>query len=122
SSATWDTKLYWADVAFGTATDTDDADGREIASAPTEPLAPDSILHALDGFVGAGDQRPPAYSAVHVEGQRGYQAARKGLAVEMPLRRVRVDAIELSSWRPPLLSLRIQCGSGTYIRSIARDL
>ncbi len=122
SSRTWDTKLYWADVAFGSATDTDDAEGVVILTGSTDHLQLDDIERVLARFVGPIDQRPPAYSAVHVGGQRGYQAARKGLVTEMPLRRVRVDAIEVAVWRPPLLSLRIQCGSGTYIRSIARDL
>ena len=122
SSASWDAKTYWADITFGIETDTDDAAGQVVSTGSVPPLDSDSIRRCLAAFVGPFEQRPPAYSAVHIEGQRAYRAARQGNRSEPPPRMVRVDAIDVARWDAPLLSLRIQCGSGTYIRSIARDL
>jgi tRNA pseudouridine55 synthase len=127
SSTVWDRKLYWADVRFGAATDTDDADGRTLETASTERLTAEQVVRALQQFVGDLQQRPPAYSAVHVGGQRAYRVARRrgpGTSEEiaLPARSVRVDAITLLRWEQPVASVLIQCGSGTYIRSIARDL
>jgi tRNA pseudouridine55 synthase len=122
SSATWDRKLYLGDISFGTATDTDDAMGNVIATAPTEHLDLDSCIASLRGLVGDVQQRPPVYSAVHVDGRRAYAQARKGARGELPPRPVRIDAISMVAWQPPVASLIIQCRSGTYIRSIARDL
>jgi tRNA pseudouridine55 synthase len=122
SSPVWDTKLFWADITFGSATDTDDAEGQIVATAPVPDLATLDLAAALRAFVGPLQQRPPAYSAVHIDGQRSYRAARKGERPEPPARSVRVDAITVERWAPPVLSMRIQCGTGTYIRSIARDL
>jgi tRNA pseudouridine55 synthase len=122
AGAAWNRKLYWADVCFGTGTDTDDATGNVIATstAPIPPAA--SVASALQRFVGDIEQRPPAYSAVHVEGRRAYAVARGGGSTQPAPRVVRVDAIRVVGWQPPRLSLLISCRSGTYIRSIARDL
>src|SRR4051794_10362232 len=76
SSPCWGVKLYWADFQFGSATDTDDAEGQVIAEAPYGHLSQDIVARALEAFVGEILQRPPAYSAVHVAGMRSYQAAR----------------------------------------------
>ncbi len=122
SSSSWDRKVYWADVRFGAATDTDDATGRVLATGSAEGVKLDDCAAALRGFLGDTQQRPPAYSAVHVDGRRAYAEARRGRAANLPARSVRVDAISIVAWRRPDLSLVIQCRSGTYIRSIARDL
>ncbi len=121
-SPVWDRKLYWADVRFGTATDTDDAEGRPIAVGDPRSLTADILTTALRELVGDIQQRPPAYSAVQVQGQRAYAAARRGVAVELPARSARVDAIRLIAWDDAVATLLVQCGSGTYIRAIARDL
>ena len=119
----FDCKLYWADVFFGARTTTDDAEGEVLEDASSAGLSFDAILGALKNFTGDYDQAPPTVSALHVGGERAYVRARRNpLAVEPPARRVRVDAIELLEWRPPRLSLLVACRSGTYIRSIARDL
>lgn len=115
-------KVYWADISFGAATDTDDAEGRSIATGSPEELRLDDLRGALERFVGDIVQVPPAYSAVHVGGRRAYVHARRGAEVRLPPRSVRIDAIGVGGWKPPVLSLVIQCGSGAYIRSIARDL
>lgn len=129
ASPLWDRKLYWADVFFGFSTDTDDAEGRVLATGDGEQVELTTIRGHLTRFVGVIAQRPPAYSAVHVTpGRRAYQQARQATAdtgqVEMSLgaRAVRVDGIAIAGWRPPVVSLLVQCGSGTYIRSLARDL
>jgi tRNA pseudouridine55 synthase len=122
SSTAWDRKLYWADIAFGSATDTDDFLGKVIATGSTERLKIDDVTVALGRFVGTIEQRPPAYSAVHVDGGRAYAQARRGKIDEPPARPVRVDGIKIIGWQNPALSLLIQCHSGTYIRSLARDL
>ena len=120
-SPLWDRKLYWADVRFGTATDTDDADGRTTEMGSPDSLTMERLRAGLEPFVGDIAQRPPAYSAVQVGGQRSYVAARRGQLAELPPRPARVDAIALQSWEPPVASLLLQCGSGTYVRAIARD-
>src|SRR5690349_1779835 len=73
SSSVWDTKLYWADLTFGSATDTDDGEGQVLATAPVPDLAAPDLAAALRAFVGPLQQRPPAYSAVHIDGQRSYR-------------------------------------------------
>lgn len=129
SSPLWDRKVYWADVFFGFSTVTDDADGHVLATGDGKQVELTAIIDRLPGFVGVIEQRPPVYSAVHVApGRRAYQQARQATAgdvqVQIPLglRSVRVDGIAIVGWRPPVVSLLVQCGSGTYIRSLARDL
>ena len=115
-------KIYRAVFLFGQTSDTDDITGevRINASAPIPSRA--DIELALPQFVGAIQQVPPQYSAVHVEGQRAYALARKGEAPELEARTVQVYRIELLDYAHPRLELEIECGSGTYIRSIGRDL
>ncbi len=121
-SVLWDRKLYWADVRFGAATDTDDAEGRTIATGSAAGLTRERVAEELERFVGDIEQRPPAYSAVQIQGQRAYAAARHGRAPELASRVARVDAIELVAWDDGLATILVQCASGTYIRAIARDL
>lgn len=118
----WNQKLYWADIAFGAATTTDDAQGEVIEIGDPSAIRLSSILETLPAFVGVILQEPPIYSAVHVNGERSYHRARKGHVVALAPRTVRVDVIRAVGWRPPLLSLLVQCRSGTYIRALARDL
>lgn len=118
-------KTYRATVRFGLRTTTDDLDGETIASQPCEYLAIDEIATLLPLFIGVIQQIPPAYSAIQVQGVRLYELARAGKAVEVPIRTVEVREIEILDWRPgdfPELDLKIACGTGTYIRAIARDL
>ena len=82
----------------------------------------EQIRGALDQFVGAIQQRPPAFSAMKIAGRRAYDIARAGETVKLEPRTVQVYSIELLDYTWPLLKLRIECGRGTYIRSIARDL
>lgn len=121
-SEVWDLKLYWADIRFGAGTDTDDADGRVLATGDPSGLDMGAMGRCLRRFVGDLVQRPPAYSAIHVEGTRSYAVARKGGLPVLPARTVRIDAIGIVQWRCPTLGLLVQCHSGTYVRSLARDL
>ena len=122
-SQAWDRKVYWGDVRFGFSTTTDDAEGEIRATGVSVELDGSTVVDALQGFVGDILQRPPAYSALHIEGgERAYHRARTGAATVLPVRPARVDAIEVIGWAPPELSLLVQCHSGTYLRSIARDL
>jgi len=113
-------KAYRATITFGTATDTDDATGAVVATGPVPDEA--SIRAALPHLTGVLQQVPPAYSAKHKDGQRAYALARKGLAVDLPPCEVVVHAWEGIHWAPPVLSADVSCGTGTYIRALARDL
>ena len=116
------TKVYDAKIDLSAFTNTDDLEGiREEIMVALEPERV-VLAEALQSFVGLIEQKPPAHSAVHVDGQRAYRRARRGEMFEMPLRKVRVDAVELLEYRWPMTSVRVTCGKGTYIRSIARDL
>lgn len=116
------TKVYEAEVDLSAFTPTDDREGeREEVAVAAEPTL-DALRHALARFIGEIDQRPPAFSAIHVNGQRAYKLARRGEDVNLGTRRVRIDAIELLHYDWPIATLRITCGKGTYIRSLAREL
>lgn len=115
-------KVYVARFALGCTSQTDDVEA-EIIETPAAPRpARDQILEALTEFVGRISQRPPAYSAVRIGGRRAYKLARAGHDVEPPLRSVDVHRIDLLRYEYPEIVLEIECGTGTYIRSIGRDL
>ncbi len=118
-------KAYQARIRLGQATDTDDITGTVISETDASHLNIASITQALETFHQGYDQIPPAYSAIQVNGKRLYHLARKGETVEIPMRWVDIFNIELLNWQPgpaPELEVAIDCGPGTYIRSIARDL
>lgn len=116
-------KRYEAVVRFGTATDTDDATGQPIAEHVPgrwpDDAAVDAALAELTGVIA---QRPPAYSAKHVAGQRSHRLARRGVAGDLPPVPVTVHRLVRVAWRPPELALEAEVGKGTYLRAIARDL
>jgi tRNA pseudouridine55 synthase len=115
-------KEYYAVVALGVGTRTDDAEGEVIATGPVPPLDSEVLETVLDRFRGRLLQRPPAFSAVKVDGRRAYSLARRGDEVSLRPREVTVHRLALHRWRPPELALTIACTKGTYIRAIARDL
>ena len=115
-------KVYEAVVDLSAFTASDDAEMPREEVVVDQPPTPAQVDAALERQTGLIQQVPPNFSAVHVDGQRAYKAARRGESVELKPRTVRVDAIERVDYRWPSLSLRITCGRGTYIRSIARDL
>ena len=117
------TKRYTAEITLGANSSTDDIEGeiapRQLAdSPPTEQ----QVLQVLKRYVGEIQQTPPAHSAVHVNGQRAYALARKGQQVELTPRTVTIHQIELLTYDYPKLRLDVSCGSGTYIRALARDV
>ena len=115
-------KEYEACFRLGATSDTDDALG-EITEAPgTTPIPRSEIETVLKRFQGVIDQVPPEYSAVRVRGVRSYHRARRKEATGLVARPVRIDRFELLGYEPPRLQVRVACGQGTYIRSLARDL
>ena len=118
-------KVYQALIRLGVTTATDDLEGETISEQRCPHLTLEEIQGYLKGFIGTITQIPPAYSAISVDGVRLYERARRGEVVEVPSRQVDVYSIELIKWLPsdfPELEVKIACGGGTYIRSIARDL
>jgi len=118
-------KAYRATVRFGMRTTTDDLEGEVIATTPAPNLTCDQVTQQLAAFQGKVEQIPPKYSAIQVGGRRLYDMARAGEAVEVPVRTVEIYGVEVLGWTPgefPELQVAIACGSGTYIRAIARDL
>ncbi|MGH7133124.1 MAG: tRNA pseudouridine(55) synthase TruB [Phycisphaerales bacterium] len=114
-------KVYEARVDLSAFSTTDDAEGERtvVAAAPVERGA---LEAACAKFVGTVMQTPPIYSAMKVAGRRAYDLARKGHEVVLQPRLVRIDAIEVMAYAWPVAELRVTCGKGTYIRSLARDL
>lgn len=115
-------KQYEATVRLGGTTATDDPESPEIPTPDVQPVSAAQLESALQNFVGEILQRPPAFSAMKVGGRRAYDLARKGQTVELKARLVRVYGIETLDYAWPLARLRIDCGRGTYVRAIARDL
>lgn len=118
-------KTYEADVHLGFRTATDDAEGELEAVAPADGVAESDVRGALTRFLGRIEQEPPAFSAVKVDGQRSYKRARHGDLTRPAARTVEIHAIDLLRFQGgerPVARIRVTCGSGTYLRSLARDL
>ncbi len=115
-------KTYRARVRLGATSDTDDADGT-VVEAVDPPVPTEAELRAaLASQIGTIDQVPPEFSAIKVAGERAYDLARAGREVTLKARPVSVHKVELLRYEWPQVELEIDCGSGTYIRSIARDI
>jgi tRNA pseudouridine55 synthase len=115
-------KAYDTVAKCGITTDTDDADGQVLIERPTPEFNAKKIEALLQAFIGIVQQRPPIYSALKQGGEPLYAKARRGEAIEVPLREVHVESIEITGIKNDEISLRIVCGSGTYVRSIVRDV
>jgi len=113
-------KQYEGTICFGAETDTLDPEGAVIAGAPLPSR--EAVEQALSPFRGKIEQAPPAYSAIHVDGERASALARRGEAPEMRKRPVEIYRLELLSWEPPHAKISVHCSGGTYIRSLARDI
>lgn len=116
------TKGYRATVRLGRVTTTYDAEGDVVAEHDPGHIMRDEVDTALSTFVGDIDQTPPVYSAIKQGGRKLYDLARSGEAVTLTPRRVRVDSLVVTDWSPPVFTLEVVCGAGTYIRSLAHDL
>lgn len=115
-------KAYDAEVVLGQTTDTDDSDGTVLRERPVPAISAAELEAALAPLKGRILQRAPIYSALKQGGEPLYVKARRGDVIEAPEREVHVHAIEVLDQQPGRLRLRVTCGSGTYIRSLARDL
>jgi tRNA pseudouridine55 synthase len=114
-------KAYRFTVAWGRETATDDAEGEVIARSDLRPEAA-AIIALLPGFVGTVMQTPPRYSAIKVAGERAYDLARDGEEVVLQPRPVEIDRLEMVAHEGEHSVFEAQCGKGTYVRAIARDL
>jgi tRNA pseudouridine55 synthase len=115
------TKVYRFAIKWGSATTTDDAEGSVVATSDIRPER--AALEAiLPQFTGTIWQRPPIFSALKVDGERAYDLARAGEAVELQPRQIDVEHIELVDHGSEQSVLEVTCGKGTYVRSLARDI
>ncbi|MGB2885276.1 MAG: tRNA pseudouridine(55) synthase TruB, partial [Dehalococcoidia bacterium] len=115
-------KVYQAEIELGISTDTYDATGRIVGRGDTSALTREDVEAATYSFKGSVEQVPPMYSAVKHQGVPLYRWARAGIELPRKTRKVEFYRIEVLEWRPPLLSLEVECSKGTYIRSLAHDL
>lgn len=115
-------KTYHTRILLGATSTTDDADGTLSQQPVSETPSEARIRELLPAFIGEILQQPPIVSALKVDGRRAYDLARRGEDVKLEPRTVRIDDIRMLSYEWPYLELEIDCGKGTYIRSIARDL
>jgi tRNA pseudouridine55 synthase len=116
------TKAYRAQIEFGVATDTYDATGNITSQADPSGISRKQLLSALASFTGEIQQTPPMYSALKHGGKPLYQLARSGIQVERKSRPAQIYSLKLSRWQPPIATIEVECGKGTYIRSLAHDL
>jgi tRNA pseudouridine55 synthase len=117
----WD-KSYQAEITLGAVSDTFDSDGQISNNRDIPGLSTEEIESYLKEFVGKIVQKVPSYSAVKVKGKELYKYARQGIKVESPSREVEIYAIKYLSYDQSKLSIRVDCGKGTYIRVLANDL
>ena len=113
-------KQYLGKIRFGQETDTLDPEGEIIAEAPLPSR--EQVESVLKKFSGNIKQEPPVYSAIHINGKRASQLAREGKIPEMKKRPVTIYKLELLNWEPPFAEIFVHCSSGTYIRSLTRDI
>ena len=115
-------KEYIFDLTFGEQRDTDDVEGQVVATSAVMPT-PGMIARIIPQFIGTISQIPPAFSAIHIDGKRAYERARAGEEVVMPIRHVHIEHLELITMLSPRTArLQVRCGTGTYVRSLGRDL
>jgi tRNA pseudouridine55 synthase len=115
-------KTYIGTFLLGRESDTEDVEGQVVELADPPRPTFEQITAATGKLTGEILQRPPAYSALKVAGRRAYELARKGKPVDLQPRPITVHRLEVKAYEYPELTLEIQCGSGTYVRSLGRDL
>ncbi len=115
-------KTYEGAIRLGSKTETADADGKVIASAPVPPLSQEVLEKTLAEFQGALSQTPPAYSAVKVHGRPAYWWARRQKTVTLQARTVQVHEFALLGFDTERIRCRVRCSAGTYIRSLAETV
>lgn len=115
-------KEYVATVRFGATTPSYDLEKEIDATYPYEHITKELIESVLPQFLGKIMQVPPLFSAIRIDGKRAYEKARKGSDEEPDAREIEIMELEILSYNAPDLEIRVRCGKGTYIRSLARDL
>jgi tRNA pseudouridine55 synthase len=116
-----ETKVYEAELKLGIKTDTYDREGTITHEADVK-LSDSDILSAINSFTGELEQEPPMYSALKVNGKRLYELARQGIVIEREKRKVEIYYIDVLSISLPLVTFRVSCSKGTYIRSLCHDI
>ena len=115
-------KVYTATLKLGATTPSFDMESEEDATFSTEHITREKVEAVLKQYEGLIPQVPPIFSAVKVAGSRAYELARKGEGVELQAKEVRIDRIELLEYSLPFIQIKVECGKGTYIRALARDI
>lgn len=115
------TKVYRFSLKWGTQTATDDAEGEAIATSELRPSRAE-VEAVLPRFTGVIVQKPPAFSAIRINGARAYDLARAGESVDVPEREVEIDAFTLVSHGEDVSDFEVICAKGTYVRALARDI
>lgn len=115
-------KVYECEVTLGATSTTDDVEGEIIEASEYQIPTKDEVEAVLPFFVGTFDQVPPDFSAKKVKGQRAYKAARAGKPLKLEPREVTVKELKIMDYEWPRLRLRMRCGKGFYVRSLARDI
>lgn len=116
------TKEYEAEITLGATTPSYDMEHPVDATFPYEHITREMVEDTLKQFIGDIAQRPPLFSACKVDGKRAYDLARKGSDMQLEPKLIRIDNIELLEFDLPKIRIRVTCGKGTYIRSLARDI
>ena len=116
------TKAYRAEIELGFSTDTYDASGRVTQQGDASGINREQVEVTLTSFCGVIQQTPPMYSAVKHQGKPLYRLARAGITVPRRSRTAKIYRLELIGWQPPVATVEVVCGKGTYIRSLAHDL
>lgn len=116
------TKEYEAEIMLGATTPSYDMEHPVNETFPYEHITREMVEDTLKQFIGDIAQRPPLFSACKVDGKRAYNLARKGSDMQLEPKQIRIDDIELLEYELPKIKIRVTCGKGTYIRSLARDI
>ncbi|MFN2366213.1 MAG: tRNA pseudouridine(55) synthase TruB, partial [Desulfurivibrionaceae bacterium] len=115
-------KIYEATMRLGVETSTQDPEGEIVAERPVVDITPVRVEACLAGFLGEQLQMPPIYSALKHKGKPLYHYARKGIEVERQPRSITISALECLDLGPDRITIRVSCGKGTYVRTLAADI
>jgi len=115
-------KEYVATIKLGVTSTTDDEEGEKVEKQISKKASVEDVENVLKQFVGEIEQVPPIFSALKIKGKPAYKYARAGKEIKMEARKVKIDNIKIASYQWPELKIDVACGSGVYIRSLARDI
>lgn len=116
-------KTYLAKIKFGESTPSYDTETDPDVKAGWQHIRKETVKEVIDrDFIGTILQKPPAYSAIKVRGERLYKKARSGKEVKLPTRQIEIYSIKIEEFNLPEITIKVRCGKGTYIRSLAHDL